>query len=141
MNDNDAPPVSPHAALIYVMVLVSAADREMTDAEMLKIGELVRQLPVFGGFKKDLLPNVAASCAELLDDADGLDRAFELIGASLPPRLRETAYALACDIVAVDGEAHQEELRMLEMIRHRLDIDRLACAAIERGARARFATL
>jgi tellurite resistance protein len=49
----------------------------------------------------------------------------------------ETAYAVACDIVAADGEANQEELRMLEMIRFRLDVDRLTAAAIERGARAR----
>ena len=59
----------------------------------------------------------------------------------LPAKIRETAYALACDVVAVDGEAHQEEPRMLEMIRHELRIDRLTAAAIERGARARFATL
>ena len=41
------------------------------------------------------------------------------------------------DVVAADGDASQEELRMLEMIRHRLDVDRLSAAAIERGARAR----
>ena len=39
--------------------------------------------------------------------------------------------------VAADGDASQEELRMLEMIRFRLDVDRLTAAAIERGARAR----
>ena len=31
-----------HTALIYTMVLVSAADRDMTDAELGEIGELVR---------------------------------------------------------------------------------------------------
>jgi hypothetical protein len=40
-------------------------------------------------------------------------------------------------VVAADGRAQQEDLRLLEMIRHRLDIDRLIAAAIERGARAR----
>ena len=34
-----------------------------------------------------------------------------------------------------------EELRILEMIRHRLTIDRLIAAGIERGARARFQPL
>ena len=52
-----------------------------------------------------------------------------------------TAYAIACDLVAVDGNATEEELRVLELIRHRLNIDRLIAAAIERGARARFQTL
>ena len=37
--------------------------------------------------------------------------------------------------------ATQEELRLLEMLRHRLQIDRLIAAGIERGSRARHATL
>ena len=61
-------------------------------------------------------------------------------GKSSPP-ICETAYALACDVAAVDGEATQEELRVLELMRHRLNIDRLIAAGIERGARARFQTL
>ena len=59
----------------------------------------------------------------------------------LPVKLHETAYAIACDLVAADGEVTQEELRLLELIRHRLNVDRLTAAAIERGARARFQTL
>jgi hypothetical protein len=55
--------------------------------------------------------------------------------------LRETAYAIACDLVAADGEASQEELRIIELIRDRLNIDRLIAAAIERSSRARFQTL
>ncbi len=66
---------------------------------------------------------------------------MQAIKAGLPPKLCETAYAIACDLVATDGEATQEELRILELLRHRLDIERLTAAAIERGARARFQTL
>lgn len=130
--------LSHHAALIYVMVMVSAADSNMTDAEMGTIGEIVRFLPIFRDYDPRLLPKTTAACAELLDAEDGLDQAFAVIKGSLPTRLRETAYALACDVAASDGEASQEVLRLLEMVRHRLDIDRLTAAAIERGARARF---
>ncbi|MGE5503823.1 MAG: tellurite resistance TerB family protein [Actinomycetota bacterium] len=133
--------ISHHAALVYVMVLVSAADRNMTDAELRMIGEIVEFLPVFRDYDPALLPHTTAACAELLDADDGLDRAFEVIRAALPPRLRETAYALACDVAAADGEPHQEVIRLLEMLRHRLDLDRLIAAAIERGARARFTCL
>jgi tellurite resistance protein len=130
--------ISHHATLIYVMVMVSAADRNMTDAELRMIGEIVNFLPVFRDYDPAMLPHTTAACAELLDSDDGLDRAFDVIKHSLPPRLRETAYALACDVAAADGEPHQEVIRMLELIRYRLDIDRLTAAAIERGARARF---
>lgn len=130
--------LSHHSALIYVMVMVSAADRNMTDAELHTIGEIVSFLPIFRDYDPTLLPQATIACAELLDSEDGLDRALGVIKASLPARLRETAYALACDVAASDGEAHQEVLRLLELMRHRLDIDRLTAAAIERGARARF---
>ena len=133
--------ISHHAALIYVMVMVSAADRNMTDAELSMIGEIVNFLPVFRDYDSTLLPATTAACAELLDSDDGLDRAFDVIKGALPARLRETAYAIACDVAAADGEPHQEVIRLLEMIRFRLEIDRLIAAAIERGARARFTRL
>lgn len=133
--------LSHHAALVYTMVLVSAADRNMTDAELRTIGELVSTLPAFRDYDPDLLTKTAAACAELIDAPDGLDKAFDVIKASLPPHLRETAYVVACDVAAADGSADQEELQILEMIRHRLDIDRLHAAAIERAARARHAVL
>ncbi len=130
-----------HAALIYTMVLVSAADSDMTDAEMTTIGEVVRYLPIFRDFDRDDLTRISGECADLLYDEDGLDKALDAIKAALPEKLCETAYAMACDVVAADGAASQEELRLLEMLRHHLDIDRLHSAAIERGARARHLVL
>ncbi|HWK45314.1 MAG TPA: tellurite resistance TerB family protein [Stellaceae bacterium] len=127
-----------HSALIYTMVLVSAADMDMTDAELHVIGEIVSFLPVFRDYDKSKLTTTLSQCAELVAKEDGLEESLAAIKAALPTRLRETAYALACDVVAVDGEASQEELRLLELIRHRLSVDRLIAAAIERGARARF---
>ena len=133
--------LDPHSALIYTMVIVSASDRDMTDAELAVIGGIVEHLPVFRGFDREKMPGVLQACTRLLGRDDGLDEAFTEIRAALPGNLRETAYALACDVAAADGEASQEELRVLEMMRHRLDIDRLIAAGIERGARARFQTL
>lgn len=130
-----------HAALIYTMVLVSASDRNMTDAELASIGDMVMHLPVFRDFdRKDLL-KVSADCAKLLQQEEGLDRALNQIKQALPKPLRETAYALACDVVAADGRATQEELRLLELLRYKLEVGRLPAAAIERGALARHMTV
>jgi tellurite resistance protein len=133
--------LDPHGALIYTMVIVSAADRDMTDAELAIIGDIIGHLPVFGDFDRELLPDVLEACTRLLNRENGLEEAFAAIKKALPANLRETAYALACDVAAADGEASQEGLRVLEMMRHRLDIDRLIAAGIERGARARFQRL
>ena len=129
-----------HSALIHAMVLASAADREMTDTELRRIGQIVERLPAFEGFDTDLLAREAAECAELLNSDDGLENVLDAIRDALPEKLRETAYAVACEIVVADGKIAQEELRLLEMLAQSLPIDRLAAAAIERGARARHMT-
>jgi tellurite resistance protein len=133
--------ISTEAALIYTMVIVSAADSVMTDSELSAIGEIVRRLPVFDEYDANLLPDTAQSCAEVLNTENGMETVLELIKQSIPHALRETAYALAIEVAAADGSASQEELRLLELIRHRLEIDRLIAAGVERGARARFARL
>jgi tellurite resistance protein len=130
-----------HRALIYTMVIVSAADSDMPDAELRIIGDIVEDLPVFRDFDRGELPSVLNDCTDLIGREDGLEETLKAIKAALPAKLRETAYAIACDLVAADGEATQEELRVLELIRDRLNIDRLIAVAIERAARARFQTL
>ncbi len=130
-----------HRALIYTMVIVSAADRNMPESELHAFAEIVGHLPIFRDFDRSELPALFNDCTDLIGGEDGLDETLKAIKAGLPPKLRETAYAIACDLVATDGEATQEELRVLELLRHRLDIERLTAAAIERGARARFQTL
>ncbi|HEX3952208.1 MAG TPA: tellurite resistance TerB family protein, partial [Stellaceae bacterium] len=117
--------LDPHGALIYTMVIVSAADRDMTDSELEIIGDIVGHLPVFRAFDPKNLSQVLEKCMQLLTREDALEEAFNEIKAALPTNLRETAYAIACDVAAADGEATQEELRVLEMMRHRLNIDRL----------------
>src|ERR1051326_2771803 len=133
--------LDPYGALIYTMVIVSAADRDMTDAELSTIGDIVGHLPAFRAFHPPGPPRALEGCTRLPNPENGLEEAFAAIKAALPANLRETAYAIACDVAAADGEASQEELRVLELIRHRLDIERLIAAGIERGAKARFQTL
>jgi tellurite resistance protein len=130
-----------HRALIYTMVIVSAADSDMPDAELRIIGDIVEDLPIFRDFDRSELPRVLNDCTELIGREDGLAETLRVIKTALPPKLRETAYAIACDLVAADGEASQEELRLLELIRDRLKLDRLVAVAIERAARARFQTV
>lgn len=134
-----APALSPQDCLVAVMLTVSVADSAIRTVELLAIEQVVKHLPVFTGYDSDRIKIVSQTVFELLEDEDGLDALFGLVRESLPPRLNETAYALACDIAASDGALTQTELRLLEEMRHELDLDRLHAAAIERGARARFA--
>ena len=125
-------------ALVCAMVLMSAADQQMSDAELAMMSRLVQELPVFDGFLAQEIEVVTESCLTLLEQSDGLDRACSLLREALPPRLRETAYLLACEVAAADGDATQEELLFLQDFRIGLDIDRLIAGAIERAAKARY---
>jgi tellurite resistance protein len=133
--------LDPHGALIYTMVIVTGAESRISATERNIIGDIVGHLPVFRGFDRGKLAGHLNECASLLAREDGLEATLGTIKEALPARLRETAYAIACDLVASDGAATQEELQILELIRHRFDIDRLIAAAIERGTRARFQRL
>jgi tellurite resistance protein len=128
---------SPQDALVAVMVSISLSDETVRTSELVTIEAIVNHLPVFADYDTDRLKIVSQSVMDLFSEEDGLDALFGLIRDNLPEKLWETAYALACDVVASDGRAGQAELRLLEEIREELNIDRLHAAAIERAARAR----
>jgi tellurite resistance protein len=125
-------------ALIYLMVVAATSDARVSDRELEIISSLVGRLPVFDGFNRDNLGQVAAEAIDLIKDSSNLDKVLEMIFGAIPERLRDTAYALAVEVAAVDLRLEQEELRLLEMIRDGLRLDNLVAAAIEASARARL---
>lgn len=120
------------------MVVTASSDSPMSDRELGLIGSLISRSPVFDGFPQDRLAGIANDCADLINGETGLEGALDVAVAALPQRLQDTAYALAVEVAVVDLQLPQEELRLLEMIRDRLEIDRLSTAAIEAAARARM---
>jgi len=133
--------LSPQDALVYLMVVTSAADTDMTSTELDRIGGLVERLPIFEGYSREQLADAASRCVELTGKVDDLEKVIDIALEALPERLQDTAYALAVEIAAVDLELEQEELRWLEMLRDHLKLDRLTTAAIEVAARARLRRL
>ena len=129
---------STHEALIHVMVIAATSDAKVSDRELEAIGGLVARLPVFEGFDRSGLGQVAAEAIDLLKDSSDIDRVLDMVLSAIPERLRDTAYALAVDVTAVDLRLSQEELLLLEMIRDKLNLDGLVSAAIEASARARL---
>lgn len=126
-----------HDALIHLMIVAASSDSAMTEKELVRIQALIGRLPVFDGFDKNRLAAVANACADTLNGPGGLDQVIDDAIANLPKKLQDTAYAVAVEITSVDLHLEQEELRFLEMLRDKLDLDRLVTAAIETAARAR----
>ncbi|MDH6230451.1 tellurite resistance protein [Mesorhizobium soli] len=128
-------------ALVYLMVITSAADRDMTDLELARIGEVIRSWPVFADFDENKLIRVAQDCQKLLQEPAGLDGVLTLAAKAIPERLHDTAYAAALEVAAVDLEMRLEEVRVLQLLRHHLAIDKPTVAAVERAAKARHRML
>jgi tellurite resistance protein len=125
-------------ALVLTMVLVAAADGGMTDREIGVMSGQVQTLPAFEDFTTQELQEVTEAAVGLLNEEEGLQHSARLIRAALTPRLRETAYSLACEVIAAEQVANQSSLEMLEFVQAELNLDPLVAAAIERGVRARY---
>ncbi|MEO9528272.1 MAG: tellurite resistance TerB family protein, partial [Roseibium sp.] len=117
MSSNE--PISVQEALIYVMVIVSASDNEMTDKELATIGDMIKMLPIFDGYDASRLIPAAQRCGDILQEDDGLRLVLELVGDLLPAKLYDTAYALAVEVAAADLHVEKEELRILQLLRDR----------------------
>ena len=131
--------LDPQEALVCTMVLVAAAEtRGITDREIGVMATLVQTLPAFEGFSDEQLQHAIDATIGLLREDDGLAHAGRMIRDALEPRLRETAYTLACDVVAADQIHGQAILQMLEFIGGELKLDTLVVSAIERATRARY---
>lgn len=130
--------ISHHTALIYTMVIISAADGSMSEKELKIIGDLTKVLPSFQGFDHSRLLAVCQECAQILQEPDGAEAVMGLIDEGLPDVLHETAYWVALEVALADRRIALEEIRILDTLRRKLEIDKLTAAAIERGARAKY---
>ncbi|MEP1776145.1 MAG: tellurite resistance TerB family protein [Nitratireductor sp.] len=134
-------PESVQEALIHIMVVVSAADSNMTDRELAKMGSVVRTMPVFASFDPDALLDVAKKSQAVLQQEGALNAILASIVEVVPVRLHDTAYAIAVEIAAADLHVRPEELRILQLLRAQLGVDTLTAAAIERAGVVRHRTV
>jgi tellurite resistance protein len=130
--------ISAEQALIYTMVTMSGVEGRINRIELAEIGHIVKHLPVFRHFDEARLTTVAQEVGEILQEPEGLTTVLGLVREALPPKLRETAYALAVEVAASDLAVGKEELRFLAILRDTLGLDKLVTAALERSAIARY---
>ena len=98
--------LSPQDALIAVMIATSKVDAKQSDAELLTIEAEINSLPAFADYDHSRIPGLNSLIAELFEEVDGIDALIGLVQQALPERFNETAYALACDIAAADGNVN-----------------------------------
>ncbi len=132
--------ISTEQALIYTMVTMAAVEGRISTTELAQIGHIVKHLPVFRNFDHTRLTTVAQESGEILQEPEGLNALLGLVAGALPPKLCETAYALAVEVAASDLAVGREELRFLAILRDKLGLDKLVTSALERSVIARYHT-
>ena len=133
--------LTPQEAVIYLMVMTSASDGRIEDAELRTIGRVVRSFPLFSESDENGLVGTSENCGRLMSSDGGLHKVLEAAAAALPKHLVETAYAAVVDVVTADENLDMTEIRVLELIRNALSIPDDGAQAIEHAARARHMTV
>lgn len=126
---------SPEAALIYAMVVAAGSDREIAQDEIGIIGDLAEHLPIFCGIDRQQVRELAMRCSEQVARPGGIEQVYGQIRGALPGRLREAAYSLSCDVIAVCRP--QQDKQALERVRAQLEVDPATARTIERAAEVR----
>jgi len=134
-------PLTPQEAVIYLMVMASASDGQITENELRTIGRVVRSFPMFSDADENDLVKMSEACGQLMASEDGLHRVLAASSAALPAHLNETAYAAVVDVVTADENLAPTEIRVLELIRNALTVPDDGAQAIEHAARARHMTV
>jgi hypothetical protein len=127
--------LSREAALVYAMVCAAGSGREIAQEEIGIIGDLVDHLPIFHGIERRQVRELATRCSAQLAGPGGMDAVYGQIRGALAGRLREAAYALSCDVIAVCRP--QQDTQRLERVRAQLGVDPAMARTIERAARLR----
>ncbi|MEO1040908.1 MAG: tellurite resistance TerB family protein [Pseudomonadota bacterium] len=135
------PQLTPQEAVIYLMIMASASDGSIHDAELRAIGRVVRSFPLFSVEDEQELTGYSERAAQLMASDGGLHKVIDAAKAALPSHLGETAYAAVVDVVTADEALNREEIRILEIIRDGLQVSDDGAAAIEHAARARHMTV
>ncbi len=133
--------LTPQEAVVYLMVMSSASDGRLAEAELRTIGRVVRSFPLFSEADEENLVNMAEACGRLMGSDDGLHKVLAAAAVALPEHLSETAYAAVVDVVTADEGLVATEIRVLELVRNALNVSDDGAAAIERAARARHMTM
>lgn len=133
--------LTPQEAVIFLMVMTSASDGAINDAELRTIGRVVRSFPLFSSDDEQQLVESAERCGALMSSDGGLHKVLEAAARALPTHLGETAYAAVVDVVTADEMLDVTEIRVLELIRDTLKIKDAGAQAIEHAARARHMTI
>ncbi|WP_088240044.1 tellurite resistance TerB family protein [Calothrix rhizosoleniae] len=113
--------LSPPEAVAAITLAAIASDGYMSEEEVNSICVILPRMKLFQSYTKDKIMGMIEKLLNFLQQ-EGIDALFNAAQASLPENLRESAFALATDMVLADGVVTKEEQGFLNDLYHSLGI-------------------
>lgn len=113
--------LSPAEAVAAITLAAIASDGYMSEEEARSVCVILSRTKLFQSYSNDAILGMFEKLLNLLQ-REGIDALFNAAQASLPQHLRESAFAIATDMVLADGVVTREEQDFLNDLYHSLGI-------------------
>jgi tellurite resistance protein len=121
--------LSPQEAFAGILMGASACDGHFAEDETRGLVNSLIRMKLFSRFSEKQFDQMLDRLHGMIK-RNGVPALIERCIPSLPPELRDTAYANACNIVLADGVAEQAEREFMNRLQHQLGIDNNSATAI-----------
>lgn len=119
--------MSPQRAILLVMLEGVFADNWESKEETLLLQQIMAKSPVYSeNTDTDDIALLEQARHYRLNQPDALDRAVDY----LPEELKETAFAMAGEIIFADGIVHEKEVKFIEGLAKKLNIPNSKAKAV-----------
>lgn len=115
--------LSPAEAFAAIALAATASDGFLSDEETLGISVTLSRMKLFRSYSNDVMTRMLDKLLSILRRR-GIDALFNIAKECLPQDLRESAFAVATDLVLVEGIVTQEEQEFLNDLYQALGISR-----------------
>ncbi|MBD2180285.1 MULTISPECIES: tellurite resistance TerB family protein [Oscillatoriophycideae] len=113
--------LGPAEAFAAIALIAVAADGYVTDSEAQAISTILSRMQLFRSYPGDVMRKMIDRLLGILQ-REGPETLFNAAMSTLPDELKDTAFAVATDIVLADGEVTEEEEKLLNDLYRALEI-------------------
>ncbi|MDJ0702729.1 MAG: tellurite resistance TerB family protein [Leptolyngbyaceae cyanobacterium MO_188.B28] len=113
--------LSPAESIAAICLVAIASDGYLSDQEGKEMTMLLSRMQLFRSYSNDVMQRLMDKLMSLLKQ-QGPNSLITLAKTSLPHELRQTAFALATDLVLVDGAVTSQEQAFLDDLYRILEI-------------------
>jgi hypothetical protein len=111
----------PHEGFAGILLGASACDGHIADEEVQSLFTMLGRMKMYQRYTEKNWSTLVNRLLGLLK-RKGVDELIEKSVEALPPELRATAFANACDIVLADGVVEDDEKEFLDKLQDRLEL-------------------